>query len=146
MEQDRKELKSLAVVGDSRRSSAKRLVLSAKKRKKAFTANMNHAITSTEPTKSSESVHMQSISPSGTFLAKCQHCRNRKTYGANYNAAAHLRRVHFDSCRMLKGGPGKRSLPPGGIRGGDQPPMDVLRNRMVEIWERNMGGLLLDDS
>jgi hypothetical protein len=85
------------------------------------------------------------ISPNGTFLAKCQRCRNRKTYGANYNAAAHLRRVHFNPCDMLKGGRGKVSLSRGGIGGGDQPPMDVLRNWMFETWETNTGLLRLDN-
>ena len=85
------------------------------------------------------------ISPNATFLANCKHCRNRKTYGANYNAAAHLRRVHFNPCETPKGGRGKVSQNRGGIGGGDQPPMDVLRNWMFETWETNLNGLLLDD-
>ena len=86
------------------------------------------------------------ISPDSTFLANCKHCRNMKTYGANYNAAAHLRRVHFNPCEMPKGGRGKVSQNRGGIGGGDQPPMDVLRNWMFETWETNLNGLLLEDS
>ena len=86
------------------------------------------------------------ISPDRTFLANCKHCRNMKTYGANYNAAAHLRRVHFNPCETPKGGRGKVSQNRGGIGGGDQPPMDVLRNWMFETWETNLNGLILDDS
>jgi hypothetical protein len=85
------------------------------------------------------------ISPDGTFLANCKHCRNMKTYGANYNAAAHLRRVHFNPCETPKGGRGKVSQNRGGIGGGDQPPMDVLRNWMYETWETNLTGRLIDD-
>lgn len=77
------------------------------------------------------------ISPDGTFLRHCKHCRNQKSYGANYNAAAHLRRVHFNPCETPKGGRGKVSQNRGGIGGGDQPAMDVLREWMYESWERN---------
>lgn len=86
------------------------------------------------------------ISPQGTFLANCQRCRNSKRYGANYNAAAHLRRVHFNPAETPKGGQGKVSQHRGGIGGGDQPPMEFLRNWMVEAWEPNVSGLLLDKS
>jgi hypothetical protein len=82
------------------------------------------------------------ISPEGTFLANCARCRNMKSYGANYNAAAHLRRIHFNPCETPKGGRGKVSQNRGGIGGGNQPPMDVLRNWMYEKWETNMNGLL----
>lgn len=87
----------------------------------------------------------QDISPKGTFLANCKHCRNMKSYGANYNAAAHLRRVHFNPCEVPKGGRGKVSQNRGGIGGGDQPPMEVLRNWMFESWEANTTGLLSKD-
>lgn len=86
------------------------------------------------------------ISPDGTFLANCKRCRNRKTYGANYNAAAHLRRVHFNPCETPKGGRGKVSQNRGGIGGGDRPPMDVLRYWMYETLETNLNGLQLEDS
>lgn len=84
------------------------------------------------------------ISPGKTFLANCKHCRNMKTYGANYNAAAHLRRVHFNPCDTPKGGRGKVSQNRGGIGGGDSPSMDVLRDWMFETWEPNFNGLLLE--
>ena len=86
------------------------------------------------------------ISPDRTFLANCQRCRNMKTYGANYNAAAHLRRVHFNPCETPKGGKGKVSQNRGGIGGGNQPAMNVLRNWMFETWETNTNGLILDES
>lgn len=86
------------------------------------------------------------ISPDQTFLANCKHCRNQKKYGANYGAAAHLRRVHFNPCETPKGGRGKVSQNRGGIGGGNQPPMEVLRNWMYETWEENVNGLTLDDS
>jgi len=86
------------------------------------------------------------ISPDQTFLANCKHCRNKKTYGANYNAAAHLRRVHFNPCETPKGGRGKVSQNRGGIGGGDHPPMDVLKNWMFETWELNVNAVALEDS
>ena len=86
------------------------------------------------------------ISPNGTFLANCPRCRSMKSYGANYNAAAHLRRVHFNPCETPKAGRGKVSQNRGGIGGGDQPSMDVLRNWMYEKWEPNVSGLLVDES
>lgn len=85
------------------------------------------------------------VSPDSTFLANCKHCRNFKTYGANYNAAAHLRRVHFNPCVTPKGGRGKVSQNRGGIGGGDQPSMGELRQWMIEIWETNENGLLFED-
>jgi hypothetical protein len=86
------------------------------------------------------------ISPDQTFLANCKHCRNKKTYGANYNAAAHLRRVHFNPCETPKGGRGKVSQNRGGIGGGDQPSMDVLKNWMFETLEWNANAVALEDS
>lgn len=76
------------------------------------------------------------ISPDKTFLANCKACRNGKRYGANYNAAAHLRRTHFNPCQRGRGGRGKDSEKRGGKGGGNHPPMDVLKLWMRETIER----------
>ncbi|KAL2020682.1 hypothetical protein VTK56DRAFT_8078 [Thermocarpiscus australiensis] len=53
-------------------------------------------------------------------LAKCKACVTQKRYGAYYNAAAHLRRAHFNPHR-------------GGKASGDWPPMSVLKDWMREV-------------
>ncbi len=71
-------------------------------------------------------------SPDQMFLSKCKSCREKKTYGAYYNAGAHLRRIHFNPREK-----GKKSDKPakarGGDGGGDYPPMDILKLWMEEI-------------
>ncbi|KAF7716536.1 Uncharacterized protein PECH_005176 [Penicillium ucsense] len=76
------------------------------------------------------------ISPDKSFLANCKACRNGKRYGANYNAAAHLRRTHFNPCQRGRGGRGKDSEKRGGKGGGNHPPMEVLKLWMREMIER----------
>jgi hypothetical protein len=76
----------------------------------------------------------------GSFLSNCKACRNKKTYGANYNAAAHLRRAHFNPCKNKRGGRGKKSENRGGMGGGNLPPMEVLKHWMYEELEYNNNG------
>lgn len=78
------------------------------------------------------------ISPDKKFLATCKACRNNKKYYAYYNAAAHLRRSHFNP--KPKGRKSKGSIKPeekrGGKGGGNEPSMEVLKTWMVEIEDR----------
>ncbi|KAK4170391.1 hypothetical protein QBC43DRAFT_374670 [Cladorrhinum sp. PSN259] len=53
-------------------------------------------------------------------LKKCRACVSQKRYGAYYNAAAHLRRAHFNPQR-------------GGKTSGDWPPMTILKDWMREV-------------
>ena len=80
--------------------------------------------------------------PGGVFLQNCKACRNKKTYGANYNAAAHLRRAHFNPCKNKRGGRGKKSEGRGGMGGGNWPPMEILKDWMYEELEYNNNGKL----
>ena len=82
-------------------------------------------------------------SEDGKFLSSCKACRNRKTYGANYNAAAHLRRAHFNPCKNRRGGRGKKSENRGGMGGGNYPSMEVLKDWMYEELELNIGGRVI---
>lgn len=79
-------------------------------------------------------------SEDGTFLRNCKACRMGKTYGANYNAAAHLRRAHFNPCKNKRGGRGKKSEGRGGMGGGSWPSMDFLKSWMFETYEANLNG------
>jgi hypothetical protein len=79
-------------------------------------------------------------------LSNCKACRNNKTYGANYNAAAHLRRAHFFPCKNKRGGLGKVSEGRGGMGGGEEPSMDELKNWMYEKIEINAAGNVLQNT
>lgn len=82
-------------------------------------------------------------SADGKFLSNCKACRSRKTYGANYNAAAHLRRAHFNPCKNRRGGRGKKSEGRGGMGGGNSPPMEFLKHWMYEELELNVNGRVI---
>ncbi|EEA19671.1 hypothetical protein TMatcc_009813 [Talaromyces marneffei ATCC 18224] len=77
------------------------------------------------------------ISPDKNILANCKACKNGKKYEAMYNAAAHLRRVHFRHQRDRGDSDIKRR---GGISGSDTPPMDVLKEWMKEMEEVQVDG------
>lgn len=73
--------------------------------------------------------------PGKKFLANCKQCRAEKRYGAYYNAAAHLRRAHFNPKKHRGRGRGKIDEKRGGKGGGDNPPMEELKKYMKEVDE-----------
>lgn len=66
-----------------------------------------------------------------TMLSACKHCRAGKVYGAYYNAAAHLRRVHFNPKKADRKSRG--SVSRAGKGGGDYPPMEFIRGWMTQV-------------
>jgi len=65
----------------------------------------------------------------GSFLSGCKACTTKRKYNSDYNAAAHLRRVHFKPRTTYTG----RLC---GRGGGSDPPMKVLRQWMEEVRVR----------
>ena len=78
------------------------------------------------------------ISADQSFLASCKACRNKKKYNAYYNAAAHLRRAHFNPKPKVRKSKGtiKPEEKRGGKGGGNEPSMEVLKTWMQEIEDR----------
>jgi hypothetical protein len=70
-------------------------------------------------------------SQDGNMLGGCKNCRAGKVYGAYYNAAAHLRRVHFHPRR--DGRRARGSVSRAGKGGGDDPPMSELKKWMKKV-------------
>ncbi|KAJ9144270.1 hypothetical protein NKR23_g6176 [Pleurostoma richardsiae] len=91
-------------------------------------------------------------------LDKCKQCKQYKQYGAYYNAAAHLRRRHFNAKRSRRKGAGSSSTTisgrgegeekRGGKGGGDWPPMEELKKWMVQVPVpiSQLGALAEDES
>ncbi|CUS12143.1 unnamed protein product, partial [Tuber aestivum] len=70
---------------------------------------------------------IKDISLDGQFLAKCKVCQSGKKYGIDYNAAAHLRRQHFD--REAKEGAKKKKM----TFNASTPDMATLRKWIEEV-------------
>ncbi|KAL8734025.1 MAG: hypothetical protein Q9166_001786 [cf. Caloplaca sp. 2 TL-2023] len=75
--------------------------------------------------------------PEKTFLSRCKACLRGKRYNAYYNAAAHLRRAHFNPKPKGPKGktPNEEQTKRGGSSGGEWPSMDVCKMWMQEIRE-----------
>jgi hypothetical protein len=61
------------------------------------------------------------------FIGECHACRGDHKYKAEYNAAAHLRRIHYQTTAAKKDG--KK----GGVAAGDDPHIDVCRQYIRKI-------------
>ena len=82
-------------------------------------------------------------SPDKTMLSRCKACCGRKQYGAYYNAAAHLRRVHFNP--KEKGRKVRGTSERAGKGGGDWPPMEELKRDWIREVEEKVPIDLCDD-
>ena len=69
------------------------------------------------------------ISSDKKFLAECPACTSGKKYNSYYNAAAHLRRAHFNPSNGNPGKAGDRR----GIDADTVPSMEVLKTWMKEV-------------
>ena len=80
-------------------------------------------------------------SPDKTFLANCKACQTGKRYNECYNAASHLRRMHFHPHkrgeRKMTAAEARRGGKPGDL----DPPMEVLKAN----WLREVDEIIGDD-
>lgn len=80
-------------------------------------------------------------SPDKTFLANCKACQTGKRYNECYNAASHLRRMHFHPHkrgeRKMTAAEARRGGKPGDL----DPPMEVLKTN----WLREVDEIFGDD-
>ncbi|KAI9827387.1 MAG: hypothetical protein M1826_006312 [Phylliscum demangeonii] len=85
------------------------------------------------------------ISPTGDFLANCPKCARKTRYNQDYNAAAHLRRKHFNPReRAALDEPHQTRC---GSSGGTWPPMSDLRRWMKMILvPRRPGAVVVDEA
>ncbi|KAJ4358401.1 uncharacterized protein N0V89_002983 [Didymosphaeria variabile] len=78
-------------------------------------------------------------SPDKSFLANCKACQTGKRYNECYNAASHLRRMHFHPHkrgeRKMSAAEARRGGKPGDL----DPPMDVLKANWLREVEEVVG-------
>lgn len=81
-------------------------------------------------------------SPDKTFLANCKACQTGKRYNECYNAASHLRRMHFHPHkrgeRKMTAAEARRGGKPGDL----DPPMEVLKTN----WLREVDEIIGDEN
>ena len=80
-------------------------------------------------------------SPDKSFLANCKACQTGKRYNECYNAASHLRRMHFHPHkrgeRKMTAAEARRGGKPGDL----DPPMEILKTN----WLREVDEVIGDD-
>ncbi|KAF2691734.1 hypothetical protein K458DRAFT_411456 [Lentithecium fluviatile CBS 122367] len=78
-------------------------------------------------------------SPDKSFLANCKACQTGKRYNECYNAASHLRRMHFHPHkrgeRKMSAAEARRGGKPGDL----DPPMDVLKAHWLREVDESFG-------